>query len=242
MAVDMVRSALEFRRLSEDDFATRFAGEFAWLTMSFPDLAPEEVAHRFVAMFRRHGDAVRTIFTKAATAHASDLIDHTLPDSCLLQIAVNSPEMNIDEEPLTSRPLNATVEFAANDENTEGGAILLAVDDVAKRILIDGLAPLTAPSEFRLMSELVRLHREDGVAGRAPDNFRTISATHLAEALSSTGDAAGRKAVSRVRKKIGDEYQQLYGGQLGLDAVIEKVQGRGYRLNPHVRVVTPDQL
>ena len=241
MAVDMVRSALEFRRLSEDEFATRFAGELAWLTMSFPDLAPDEVARRFVAMFRGHGDAVRTIFTKAATAHASDLIDHTLPDSCLLQIAVNSPEMNIDEEPLTSRPLNATVEFA-DDENTEGGAILLAVDDVAKRILIDGLAPLTAPNEFRLMSELVRLHREDGVAGRAPDNFRTITATNLAEALSSTGDDAGRKAVSRVRKKIGDEYQQLYGGQLGLDAVIEKVQGRGYRLNPHVRVVTPDQV
>ena len=242
MAVDMVRSALEFRRLSEDDFATRFAGEFAWLTMSFPDLAPDEVAHRFVAMFRRHGEAVRTIFTEAAAAHASDLIDHTLPDSCLLQIAVNSPDMNIDEEPLTSRPLNATVELAANDENTEGGSILLAVDDVAKRILIDGLAPLTAPSEFRLMSVLVRLHREDRVAGRAPDNYRTISATDLAEAISSTGDTAGRKAISRVRKKINDEYQQLYGSQLGLDAVIEKVQGKGYRLNPLVRVVTPDQL
>ena len=242
MAVGLVRSALEFRRLSDDDFATRFAGEFAWLTMSFPDLKPEVVARRFVDMFRRHGEAVRTIFTKATAAHASDLIDHKLPDTCLLQMAVISSEMNFDEEPLTLRPLNATVEFAAKDEDIEGGPILLAVDEVAKRILIDGLAPLTAPGEFRLMSELVRLHREDGVAGRAPDNFRTMSAAHLAEAVSSTGDSAGRKAVSRVRKKIGDEYQQLYGGQLGMDAVIEKVQGRGYRLNPHVRVVTPDQL
>src|SRR5262245_52796764 len=73
MAVDTVRSALEFRRLSEDDFATRFAGEFAWLTMGFPDLTPEEAARKFVAMFRRHGDTVRTIFTKATAAHASDL-------------------------------------------------------------------------------------------------------------------------------------------------------------------------
>jgi len=238
MAVDMVRSALEFRRLSEDDFATRFAGEFAWLTMSFPDLAPDEVARRFVAMFRGHGDAVRMIFTKAATAHASDLIDHTIPANCLLQIVVNSPWIGIDDEPITFRPPKEEVDRVASAENPEKGSILLAVDDVAKRILIDGLAPLTAPSEFRLMWELIRLHREDGVAGRAPDNFRTITA----EALSSTGGDAGRKAVSRVRKKIGDEYRQLYGGQLGLDAVIEKVQGRGYRLNPHVRVVTPDQL
>ena len=31
MAVDIIRSALEFRRLSETEFATRFAGELAWL-------------------------------------------------------------------------------------------------------------------------------------------------------------------------------------------------------------------
>src|SRR5262249_16661286 len=36
MAVDMVRSALEFRRLSEEGFAIRFAGEFAWRPMSVP--------------------------------------------------------------------------------------------------------------------------------------------------------------------------------------------------------------
>jgi 7-cyano-7-deazaguanine synthase in queuosine biosynthesis len=241
MAIDMVRSALEFRRFSEEDFATRFAGEFAWLTMSFPGLRPDDVARRFAAMFRSHGDAVRTIFVKAAAAHATDLIDHTLPNSCLLQIAVNSPGMNFDEEPLTSRPPKSTAESTINEENTNS-AILLAVDDAAKRVRIDGLAPLTAPSEFRLMSELVRLHREDGLAGRAPDKFRTISAAHLAEAISSTGDTAGRKAVSRVRKKIKDEYEQLYGSLLPLDAVIEKVQGRGYRLNPQVRVVSPDQL
>ena len=110
LAVDIVRSALEFRRLSDDEFATRFAGEFAWLTMSFQGLAPDEVAHRFIAMFRRHGEAVRAIFMDAAAAHASDLIDHTLPDSCLLQIAVNSPENDIREEPIALRPPKATVE------------------------------------------------------------------------------------------------------------------------------------
>ena len=109
MAVDTVRSALEFRRLSEDEFATRFAGEFAWLTMSFPGLTPDEVAHRFVAMFRRHGEAVRAIFMEAAAAHASDLIDHTLPDSCLLQIAVNSPDIKSMKNP-SPRPPKATVE------------------------------------------------------------------------------------------------------------------------------------
>jgi hypothetical protein len=167
MAVDMVRSALEFRRLSDDEFATRFAGEFAWLTMSYPGLAPDEVARRFIAMFRRHGEAVRAIFMEAAAARASDLIDHTLPDSCLLQIAVNSPVMSIDNEPIALRSAEAMVEFVASEENAERGSILLAIDDARKRILIDGIAPLTAAGEFRLVSVLVRLHREDREAERA---------------------------------------------------------------------------
>jgi Queuosine biosynthesis protein QueC len=242
MAVDMVRSALEFRRLSDDEFATRFAGEFAWLTMSYPGLSPDEAAHRFIAMFRRHGETVRAIFMKAAAARASDLIDHTLPDSCLLQMAVNSPDMSINDEPIVLRPAETTVEFISSEEDSERSSILLAVDDGRKRILIDGIAPLTAAGEFRLVSVLVRLHREDREAERAPANFRTMTATDLAEAASSTGDVAGRKAISRLREKINGEYRELYGSLLDLDAVIENVQGKGYRLNPQVRVVAPDQL
>jgi hypothetical protein len=242
MAVDMVRSGLEFRRLSDDEFATRFAGEFAWLTTSYPGLAPDEAAHRFIAMFRRHGEAVRAIFMEAAAARASDLIDHTLPDSCLLQIAVNSPGMSIDDEPIVLRSAEAMVEFVASDEDAERGSILLAIDDARKRILIDGIAPLTAAGEFRLVSVLVRLHREDREAERAPGNFRTMMATDLAEAASSTGDVAGRKAISRLREKINGGYRELYGSLLDLNAVIENVQGKGYRLNPLVRVVTLDQL
>jgi 7-cyano-7-deazaguanine synthase in queuosine biosynthesis len=243
MAVDTVRSALEFRRLSDDEFATRFAGQFAWLAMSFPGLAHDEVARRIGAMFRRHGEAVRRIFTKAAADHARDLIDHTLPDSCLLQIAVNSPEIDIDEAPITLRPPDAKEErVVASEEGMETGLMLLAVDDAGKRILIDGIAPLTGPVDFRLMSVLVRLHREDREDERAPGNFRTISAADLAEAANTTGEVAGRKAVSRLRKKIDGEYHELYGSRLDADAIIQNVQGKGYRLNPEVRVVAPDQL
>jgi hypothetical protein len=171
----------------------------------------------------------------------SERMRSRLPDSCLLQIAVNSTDIRIDEE-VTTQPPAAAEEFTANGENTGSGLILLAVDDTAKRILIDGIAPLTAPTDFRLMSVLVQLHREDREAERAPENYRALSAEKLAEAASSTGDIAGRKAVSRMRKKISGEFQELYGSPLGLDALIENVRGEGYRLNPAVRIVTPDQL
>jgi len=242
MAVDIVRSALEFRRLSQEGFATRFPGEFAWLTMSFPGLAPDEVFHRFVAMFRRHGEAVRSIFTEAAAIHASSLIDHTLPDSCLLQMVVSSPGMNIHQGPIVSPSREPAKEVVAGSETTEQGIILVAVDDRGKRILIDGIAPLTAPTEFRLVSALVRLHREDREAERAPENYRSISAAVLAEAVSTTGEVAGRKAISRLRKKINGEYQELYGSWPDSNAIIENIPGKGYRLNPTVRVVAADQI
>lgn len=242
MAVDMVRSALEFTRLSDAGFATRFAGDLAWLTSSFADRTPDEVARRTIAMLRRHGETVRTILTEAAARHAEELIDHTLPSSCLLQLAVSSPELGIAHEPIAIPAPEGVEEAAADGEGARGGGVRLAVDNVAKRILIDGIAPLTAPGEFRLLSELVRLYREDREAERAPESNRTISAEYLAEAAGSTGDVSGRKAISRVRHKIRREYRELYGMELGADAVIENVPRQGYRLNPAVRVVAPAQL
>ena len=92
------------------------------------------------------------------------------------------------------------------------------------------------------MSVLVDLHRQDRAAERAPENYRTMAPADLAQAASSTGEVAGRKAISRLRNKINKEYQQLYGSTLDADAIIENVRGKGYRLNPSVLVVALDQL
>src|SRR5262245_36319189 len=209
--------------------------------MSFPGLASDKVAHRLIAMFRRHGEAVRKIFSEAAAIHANDLVDHTLPESCLLRLVVNSPDDPIDQEPIAIPSPEAAKEPPTKEENTEG-SIRLAVDDAGKRILIDVMAPLASPTEFRLMSVLVRLRREDRAAERAPEDFRTVSAVALAEAVSSVGEVAGRKAISRLRRKISREYEQLFGARPDPDLIIENVQGKGYRLNPAVRLVAPDRL
>ena len=48
MAIDMVRSAMEFRRLTDIGFATSYATELAWLTTGFPDMpqgVPSQIAN-----------------------------------------------------------------------------------------------------------------------------------------------------------------------------------------------------
>jgi hypothetical protein len=89
---------------------------------------------------------------------------------------------------------------------------------------------------------LVSLYVEDRNSGRMPTEYRTLSAQDLADASGRTDDTSGRQAVSRLRRKISREYKELYGVALSLDALIENVHGKGYRLNPSVRVVAPDAL
>jgi hypothetical protein len=244
MAVDIIRSALEFRRLSDAGFENRFAGELAWLTTSFPDQTPSEVASRFTDMFRRHGEAVRTIFVRATKDEAGALVDKTLPDSCLLRIVHDSPEMKLDDTPITR--VRALEFETGGDHHGDGSAerteIVIAIDDKTKQILIDGIAPIKGSSDFRIMSVLVHLYLEDRDAGRLPNAYRALSAEHLAAEASKTGDTAGRRGVSRLRSRIRDEFKALYGVELDLDGVIENVHGKGYRLNPSVRVVAPGEL
>jgi 7-cyano-7-deazaguanine synthase in queuosine biosynthesis len=242
MAVEMIRSALEFRRMTDVAFATRYAGEFAWLTDSFPGQAPTDVARSVVDMLRRHGESVRDVFTQAAIDYAGDLIDQTLPDSCLLRMAISVPGTKFDDTPIMSIQREVPLEERDPGIVADSDQILLAVDDSQKRILIDGLSPLTSPTEYRIVSVLVELFRQDREAELAPENFRTLSATELSERASMAGDQAGRKAVSRLRKQIDQEHQGLYGGTLGQDAVIENVWGKGYRINPSVRIVSPREL
>ena len=242
MAVDMIRSALEFRRLSDADFATRYASEFAWLTSGFSDQEPSKVVRRSIDMFRRHGEVVRSIFKQAASDHAGNLIDHILPDSCLLQIVISVPGAELDQDFIGSGSQPDVNEATADEAIADSDQVVLAVDNAQKRILIEGIGPLTSPAEYRIVSVLANLFREDRETERAPENFRTLSAAKLAEMVSSGGDQVARKAIARVREKISQEHQELYGIALALDAVIENVRGKGYRINPSVRIVSPDQL
>ena len=242
MAVDIIRSALEFRRLSETEFATRFAGELAWLTTGFPSQAPDETVRRAIDMFRRHGEAVRTIFRQAARDRADALIDGSLPESCLLRMVINSPATELDDTELISGPPTASNEEESSEGSLAPDEIFLALDEVEKHVLIDDIAPLTSPSEYRIISVLLKLFREDREAELDPANYRTLSAAELAAEIGEGGDQNGRKAISRLRHKIDREHLELYGSAPGLEAVIETVKGKGYRLNPSIRIVSPSQI
>jgi hypothetical protein len=242
MAVDIIRSAFEYVRFSQEEFATQFASELAWLNLGCPDEPSTDVARKFVDLFKRHGNAVREIFVRATEQHATALLDKTLPESCLLRLAHQTPYAAHEIPPaVKARFLNDQNEDEVGQLEASS-EVLIAVDKIRKQILIGGIAPLKASSDFRIVSLLVGLYLQDRGAGCLPADYRTMLADDLAEALGRVGDTAARKAVSRLRRKISREFMQLYNIELSLDAVIENVHGKGYRINPAVRVVAPAAL
>src|SRR5262249_14502459 len=152
MAIDMVRSAFEYRRLSDADFAVRFANELAWLTKSFPGIAPPEVAQRTIAMFKRHGDAVRDIFVRATSEYASALVEGTLPDNCLLRAVLPVADTTLEETPIVgARPPDGQ---SGGDADESGGTaraeLFIAIDHDRNWVVIEGQAPINGGNMFQL--------------------------------------------------------------------------------------------
>jgi 7-cyano-7-deazaguanine synthase in queuosine biosynthesis len=188
MAIDMIRSALEFRRLSDEGFTHRFAGEFSRLNVSFAGVTQAEAARNFVDLFRRHGNTVRNVLIDAAKANAEGLIDRTLPANCLVRIAVDQPDWEPESAPLPG-PVAAVVEPSDTHIDYTGTTeVQLAVETRERRkwILIDGLPPIKGSTSFRLLSYLVALYLDDQRLPKRAENHQFATPETLVELGAAT--------------------------------------------------------
>ena len=244
MAVDTIRSALEFCRLSDTAFATKYAAELAWIFPGFPNTKPDDVARSFIELFWRQGAAVNAIFVQAIKVQAEDLLHgRSSPDS-LLRMVFHDVTMALDKSPIVATASLGRLppETSSVDDRVASSKISVAVDSLRKLILIENIASIGGATEFRLISELVKIFREDRNSERAPKNFRTMTDHELADALSAN-EVLVRKTISRVRKKIQKDYRELHQETLSLDHILENIHGKGYRLNPlNVQIVDPSEI
>jgi hypothetical protein len=119
---------------------------------------------------------------------------------------------------------------------------LIAIDHEMKWVLIEGYAPVTGRKKFHLMVALVELHCEDREKGRRFDNYRTISASELADRLRSDEEGV-RQTIARIRSDLEERCIALDQPKPTLSELIENVRGQGYRINPaKVRVLAPHEI
>ena len=241
MAFDLPNSALDFAHLSDAGFVAKFATELGWVATGYPEQTQADVARLVLALGRRHGQTVREILVAATQEHAAALVDRTLPESCLLRL-FHDAALKSTERPIAAEALSKSDEVITKDW-TQVPEIVIAIDDSKKWILIEGIAPITGPTLFRLVKLLTEPFLQDQAALKAVQNYRVISPLELSQLLSlGPGQTPGMQ-IRRVRKHFSEGVAKLYNEKIDNDAVIENVHGKGYRLNPRsVRIVAAGEI
>jgi 7-cyano-7-deazaguanine synthase in queuosine biosynthesis len=242
MAESFVRHAREFVKMSDVGFVGRFGGHVARAAGGFPGLAADQVVTQAISLHQRHGQAVMSALELGFKKHARALAEGTLPGSCILRLVgegqapIPPPEIRDPTERESSKrsPLDGR-DFGRTSE------IRLAVDVAKKRVLIRGIEPIRSPGSFSLVAVLVEAYETDRSERRAPENHRYVKTLNLTQML-RVNDLALRRRVERLRRSVAGSYERCFGLSLGGDAVIQNQPWRGYRLNPLVRVVAPDQI
>lgn len=116
----------------------------------------------------------------------------------------------------------------------------IAVDELTKTVTFLDMG-MFAGKNFQLIRLLWQMAKEDLVEGRMPENNRYLAADELARLL-EIEEPTMRRRVSDCRSK----FTQMYLGKCGKkppeDMLIENKHGRGYRMNPAIRIVAPTEL
>lgn len=84
MGIDYVRHGVELSQLSSEEIATQFHALISRAFRYCPD--PKNAPEKLVEMHRRHGNAVKTVLSKALGDHAAAIVDGTANTKCLLSL------------------------------------------------------------------------------------------------------------------------------------------------------------
>ena len=239
-AIGTVALALDCSTISDTDFLVRFSDQVAWVLNAFPSIERHDVAHRCIDLFRRHGNAVRSILIDAVKQHASRVVDRSLPPSSLLALVLKA---RLDLRPPGIATLGPAIlpEPGTDGPDAPPTHVLIAMDEQREAILVSSRPELHGPTIFRLMKFLIQASLEDQAKGLLPDHHRSFRGVAIAEALGAPDDLSVRQAIRRARRDLDEAAIALDGTSADPNLIIEST-GRGYRLNPMVRVVSLDEF
>ena len=207
----------------------------------------DDNAKKVIDLFKRHGGTVFNVMKDGVQSHAGGLLNKSFPANSLLMmaisrdgglgIAVDSEVINpgVGDEEHTDNGVREKIDY------TRATEIRIAVDEEEEQVHVEGLAPLTGTKMFQLVKILVDQYLEDQSNKKAPENYRCKDKYDLATAL-GIEEPTLRRQVSRIRKKVQSGYLGKFGLPLSQDALIENVHGKGYRINPSVRLLAPSEI
>ena len=228
LALAYVRSASDITGMTEVDFFSRY-GEASRALRFFEEPA-STVARLIHDLHRRHAAAVCRVVDRAISENAARLREGTLPPSSLLRLIPAQPEgewayPKPDRE--IKQPILATPQ------------IRLAID--RERVFFDRWGPIRGVGA-ELLIALAEPFREAMKAELTPENFPFTKTSDLVRRFNCKHGTL-RRRVYRCRNEIARLAAGAGESSPSIEAVIENLPWRGYRLNPdRVKLVALTQL
>lgn len=100
-----------------------------------------------------------------------------------------------------------------------------------------GLTTIEGTTSYRLLTFLIKRFERDQSDKKRPEDYQVSHPKELSNLLGLEDSGAVRSMLRRMRKKLSAEFERKYGLTLSKDAVVENVHGKGYRINPNVRIL-----
>jgi hypothetical protein len=234
----LVVRAQKLATMSERAFFASYGQVFR--ALSCLPVAPEQSARQIFELHRRYGQQVVEVVDRELKNNASLVQALTLPETSLLAMIVSPVAKQTPYFDPTEQEAPPSVQAAEDPKAIVPQPIVFAIDEVGRRILFRG-GPELKGAGFQLLRALATEFEEDVNASLSKHAFRFIGARQLAKRL-DIDEQSMRKRVSHTRKMLERQFLARCDLQLDDFDVIQSEGWKGYRLNPYLLQVKPQQL
>lgn len=229
---------LRARRLAtmtQRGFAARHGQTFRALS-SVAD-TPQRVMQDMFNLHQRYGVEFEQVVNQQLARHATVDGMRAIRHPSLLGMLLPEPaERAVYRDPVEIEP-PASQQAVKPRPNI--GTIVLAIDEDRKRVMFtDG--PILTGRQYEFLKILAHKAREARATGRPLDPPH-ISTRELLKRM-NTNDVNLRRIVERTRSKLRKTFEETTHYLLSPHDIIESDRWRGYRLNPSVAVVSPEEM
>ena len=120
--------------------------------------------------------------------------------------------------------------------------IQIAIDERTDSASWSGTCPrLKGPAIFAIVKLLAEISLNDRSKPGRTERYTCLRGREIADRLSFSDEGAIRAAIKRARAELKEAVAELGWDGDASQALIESTD-RGYRLNPKVRIVEPDDI
>lgn len=244
MGAEWTRQMLRIGELDGHKLLVQHGTEMSRIFMGHPTLPSREVLTLSLAMYRRQSEVVRSVLEREASARIGS--DEGLPATSLLAMILNGPSrsasMPFEDDRLAAARAPKLADITEMDQSPQPDdplEIAFFCEDGVTFVGARGLC--TVRGQPAVPAHALKPHFDaDRADGQPPCRHRYVQ-HHKIKSATKMDARALRQNIRRCRRDLEDAYTLVHGSRPASPLLIQSnPNGRGYRLDPAIRVIAKD--